>query len=260
MSQGRIKDAMQKGAVWIIRPGKKRRRLRRATATLIKGDCLEIYYDPRILAIKPDRAILLKDVKEYSLWFKPPGMLSQGTDYGDHASILRQAEKTFPGRKVFPVHRLDREAAGLILIAHSKTMAAALSTAFRDGRIAKTYHVTVRGRIDPPAGEISAPLDGKEARTTYHVLGCSAENDTSDLEVLIHTGRLHQIRRHLASIGHPVMGDPRYGKGNSHPDGLQLTAVRLVLDCPIRHSRTVFDLEDLMDQGCLSGDISRIKS
>lgn len=233
LSKGKVKDAMTKGAVTVSKKGGKRRRVRRATAPLAVGDKVEFHYDEALLAITPPVACCLDDRKRYSLWFKPAGLMTQGTDYGDHCALLRQVEGYFrPQRPVFLIHRLDREAAGLVLIAHDGEAAARLSALFRDNLIDKRYRVRVRGAVADKRGEISLPLDGKPALTRYTVAAYDAEVDETALEVTIATGRLHQIRRHFAMIGHPVLGDPKYGSGNKNKTGLQLTAMGLRFHCP----------------------------
>ncbi|MEW5757215.1 MAG: RluA family pseudouridine synthase [Pseudomonadota bacterium] len=241
LSKLQVKDAMLKGAVRLIQ-GRQQRVLRRAKAELKPGDRVELHYDAAILALDPPRAACLADEQRYSLWHKPPGLLTQGSLYGDHCSLLRQAEKHFtPPRAALPVHRLDREACGLVLIAHDRESAAKLSQLFQDKAIAKFYQVKATGRFAAPRGDIEQALDGKPARTEYEVLDYDPETDISTLRVQLHTGRKHQIRRHLDAIGHPVLGDPAYGSGNKHPAGLQLVAVELAFTCPLtgrpRHYR-----------------------
>jgi len=233
LSKARIKDAMNKGACWLARRGQSRLRLRKATYLLKKGDVLELHYDPKVLSMESPPASCLKDYGHYSLWFKPANLLTQGTDFGDHGSLLRQAETFFnPRREAYPVHRLDREASGLILVAHSRQAAGKLSGLFADHQVVKRYRVEVLGLPEKTDGLIDEPLDGKEARTRYHVLAHHPETGTSILLVEIETGRLHQIRRHLAAAGHPVMGDPRYGSGNKDGNPLRLTACELQWRCP----------------------------
>ena len=236
LSKVRIKDAMAKGAVWLGKKKGRRHRLRRAKAALRPGDVLEIHYAPAVLALTVPPAELMEDLGRYSVWRKPAGMLCQGTLYGDHCSLLFFAERYFtPRRKTWPVHRIDREASGLVLVGHDKAAASALSALFRDRRMEKRYRVTVKGCLGTPGetGCLNALLDGKKATTEYTVLGFGENCDTTDLGVRIHTGRRHQIRRHFHGIGHPVMGDPRYGKGNKNSAGLQLTAEFLSFTCPL---------------------------
>lgn len=233
LSRQRIKDAMNKGAVWLKR-GSSNKRLRRATAELQAGDELALHYDVDVLAIVPASPLLIADEKHYSIWHKPPGLLAQGTLSGDHCSLLRIAEQQLQ-REVFLVHRLDREAEGLMMIAHSGKAAAALSTLFaREGSdgIRKLYRIEVRGQVND-AGEITTMLDGKPALSRYRRLGYDANSDSSSVEVELVTGRKHQIRRHFASLGHGVLGDPQYGKDNKDVRGLQLKAILLEFSCPL---------------------------
>jgi tRNA pseudouridine32 synthase/23S rRNA pseudouridine746 synthase len=90
LSKVRVKDAMNKGAVWIKKKSGGMKRLRRASASLMQGDRIEMYYDRGLLSLKPPEARCLSDQKHYSVWHKPAGLLAQGTPYGDHCSLMRQ--------------------------------------------------------------------------------------------------------------------------------------------------------------------------
>jgi tRNA pseudouridine32 synthase/23S rRNA pseudouridine746 synthase len=238
LPKARIKDAMNKGAVWLTRKGQGRIRLRKATYLIQKGDMLELHYDPKVLSTKPPLASILADFTHYSVWIKPARLLTQGTDYGDHASLLRQVETFFnPRREAYPVHRLDREAAGLILVAHSGEAAAKLSKLLQDHKVIKRYRAEVSGLPEKAEGIIDEPLDGKEAMTRYRVTSRHPDTNTATVLIEIDTGRLHQIRRHLAGIGHPVMGDPRYGSGNKDGKPMRLTACELEWICPFTGKR-----------------------
>ncbi|MBI3774060.1 MAG: RNA pseudouridine synthase, partial [Gammaproteobacteria bacterium] len=203
-SKGKIKDAMNKGAVWLVPPAGPMKRLRRATATLNAGEKIELHYNDEVLAKAVPSSVLVADEHDYSVWFKPSGVLAQGTMEGDHCALLRQAELHFKmQRPVFLVHRLDREASGLMLVAHSQNAAARLSALFQNNAVYKRYWVQVRGQPTAAQGGIDAPLDGKTAHTEYTVESYDAVSDTSILSIVIDTGRLHQIRRHLDGVGHP---------------------------------------------------------
>lgn len=243
LSKSKLKDMMNKGAVWHVDKKGKRRRLRRAMSDLAPGDRMEVFYDDELLALKPPLPRLVEDLQHYSVWDKPAGLLSQGTDWGDHASLLRMVELYFkPRREVFLVHRLDREASGLMIIAHSRKAASLLSELFASGdSITKRYRVEVLGDA-PESGTIDTPIEGQAATTRYRKLKYEPRSNRSTLDVWIETGRKHQIRRHLDGIGHPVMGDPRYGQGNKNTEGMRLKAVEMVFECPITDKTQRFSL------------------
>lgn len=247
LSRQQLKDAASKGAVRLKRRGKMQR-VRRVTTELRVGDCLELRFDATILALTPPPARCLADLRQYSVWYKPAGMLAQGNAYGDHCALTRVAERAWSApRKVWLVQRLDREAAGLMLLAHSATCAAQLSQLFQRQQIEKHYRVQVRGDIAGVLGRtgcLQQALDGKSARTQYQLLHWDPQRQLATLAVQISSGRLHQIRRHLAEAGFPVLGDPRYGQGNKDPAGLRLLAVGLAFPCPLRRQRVVYQLPE----------------
>jgi 23S rRNA-/tRNA-specific pseudouridylate synthase len=131
-----------------------------------------------------------------------------------------------PGGLIQPVHRLDRETSGVLLLATEASILRVLSEAFRQGRVVKTYLALVHGRVpEPPGGEgiwddpLSTTGAGRRdprgkgrlvpARTGFRVLDRSPRYTLLDIRLF--TGRQHQIRRHAALAGHPVTGDARYG-------------------------------------------------
>jgi tRNA pseudouridine32 synthase/23S rRNA pseudouridine746 synthase len=230
LSKARLKDAMNKGAVsW--QKGKHHKRLRRAQSPVGPGEQLHLNYDDDLLQRSCDIPVMLADEGGFSLWYKPPGMLSQGNEWGDHLSLLRYAEVHHQSKRpVFLVHRLDREASGLMLIAHQQKTAAELNQLIQQHQISKKYQVLVRGKLAAELvtmGKINAMLDGKVCETRFQLVPDWQSPTTSLLDINLISGRKHQIRRHFAEIGHPVMGDPRYGTQNQDPAGLGLQAVEL---------------------------------
>ena len=121
------------------------------------------------------------------------------------------------------VHRLDRDTSGLMIIAKNVPAQQYLVNQFKERSVSKGYLVLVRGRLTPARGTIDAPIgrdpsnrkrmavvaEGRAARTSFEVK--EYLNDYTLLDVTTETGRTHQIRVHLAAIGHPVIGDPIYG-------------------------------------------------
>jgi 23S rRNA pseudouridine955/2504/2580 synthase len=123
-----------------------------------------------------------------------------------------------------PAHRLDRETSGVILVAKRRPAMVHFTEVFTHGHSRKRYLALVKGRMPRPSGVIDLPLSEhqqtaaskaahgvkmQEAVTRYRVL--KQAGDAALLEATIETGRTHQIRRHLAAIGHPVAGDRKYG-------------------------------------------------
>lgn len=237
-----VEQAAHKGAVWIQRSGKgKILRIRKISEIVNPQDVIQLFYDPKVLGL-PEllEAECLFENKNYGIWIKPRNIMSQGTQTGDHTSLLRLVEIK-KKQEVFLVHRLDRETSGLMLIAYNSKAAAALSDMFQKNLVFKEYEAIVLGEM--PVGKketINASLDDKEAVTHYEVL--KSMNNQSLLKVKIDTGRLHQIRRHLDSINHPVMGDPKYGRGNKNREGLMLLAKTLGLKDPWENKEISWNL------------------
>ena len=244
LSKGRIKSAMSKGAVWLTR-GKTTQRLRRATRKLQSGDELHLYYDESVLAEVPAAPELIADAGDYSVWNKPYGLRSQGSKWGDHCTVTRWAEQHLhPERSAFVVHRLDRAASGLILVAHAKRTAAALSEIFKRRKIEKRYQAWVAGDFSeqPDPLRVDEALDGKSAISEFSFVQIDAGR--SLLDVRIATGRKHQIRRHLAGLGYPVIGDRLYGTGEQDGVDLQLTAYLLAFRCPVAGEKVEYRLPE----------------
>ncbi len=271
LSRNALKDIMQKGCVWIetqdAQGQRFTQRLRRAKKVLKKDDMLHCYYDEKVLNTQPPIATLISDEGAYSIWNKPAGMLSQGSKWGDHCTIYRWAEKHLqPERAAFIVHRLDRAASGLIILAHKKQVASQFSVMFQQRLIKKHYHVHVKGDFSAllPKGKnqltVNNELDGKSAISHFSLINYSENDDSSQLEVTIETGRKHQIRKHLMGLNYPVMGDRLYGVSPHHisannnekklesspkkiNEALQLLATTLSFECPISQQQKVYTID-----------------
>jgi tRNA pseudouridine32 synthase/23S rRNA pseudouridine746 synthase len=243
LSKQKLKQAMSKGAVWLAAKGKPQR-LRRAGKTVQTGQTLHLYYDVDVLAQVPESAILIEDCKDYSVWYKPRGMLSQGSKWSDHCTITRWAEQNLqPQRNAFLIHRLDRAASGLILVGHSKGVTAQLCDLFQKRKLDKCYLVIVHGQLADNL-TLDSPIENKAAVSHAELKQYDEKLNRSLVEVKIETGRKHQIRRHMAGCGHPVVGDRMYGVGDESED-LQLTAFSLSFQCPVKGEPVEF----LLPQG-----------
>ncbi|EAQ64428.1 RNA pseudouridine synthase family protein [Marinomonas sp. MED121] len=251
LSAAEIKNAIAKGALWIGR-GKKVQRLRRVKKALKVGEELHFYYNPKVLDQIVPEAKLVADLVSYSVWYKPYGMLSQGSKWSDHTTISRWAQTHLtPERPVFIVHRLDRAATGLIIIAHTKAAARALSGMFEQHALEKHYQIIVHGNHsehDQPE-VITQEIDGKSAQSTFNCLEHAPSSNLSLIDVKIDSGRKHQIRLHAAGIGLPVVADRLHGdKSQQYADdlNLQLCAVTLDFTCPLTGEERSFKLDDAL--------------
>jgi len=250
LSNAQLKQAIAQGALWLTR-GKSTLRLRRIKKPLKTDDVLHFYYDEQVLSQQPNEALLIADCIDYSAWYKPYGMLSQGSKWSDHCTIARWAQTHLtPERAAFIVHRLDRAATGLILIAHSKKAARALSAMFEKHDLEKIYHIIIHGdhRLRPQPDTLTKDVDGKSASSHFTHIDYDDKNNTSLVQVKIDTGRKHQIRIHAASINMPVVGDRLHGKkeviSNEIKVDLQLCAVALNFVCPLTEEPRSFKLPE----------------
>jgi 23S rRNA pseudouridine955/2504/2580 synthase len=155
-----------------------------------------------------------------------PGTGITGATLVEEARAYLKASSGPPGTFLpSPAHRLDRDTSGVILVAKTRKAMVRLTELFTDGsEIRKTYLAIAKGKMPRERGTIDTPLSEHEqtsrskaargvnmqpARTLYRVVG--AVREASLLELTLETGRTHQIRRHLEAVGHPVLGDRRYG-------------------------------------------------
>lgn len=238
----RIKHAMLKGAVWLKRPGSKERRLRKAKFKLKAGDFVQLFYDADVLSQTPPEPTLIAGNKEYSVWFKPPWLFSQGTRYGDHCSLLRLAQKINGAIDYKLVHRLDREASGLMVLAHNRNAAMLLSKLFQENRIEKRYFAEVKGHPEIPEKGlfVTSEIDEKASSTEILRAYPGKTEENSILDIRLHTGRLHQIRRHLADFGYPVIGDPKYGERQKGYYELHLCAWKISFLSPFTQETVTY--------------------
>lgn len=251
LSKQQIKSAMQKGAVWLTRQNKTSR-VRRAKKDLQTGDEVHFYYDNNILLAEVPSAKLIADEEAYSVWYKPYGMFSQGTKWADHSAICRWVEiNGFPERNAFLVHRLDRATQGLILVAHQKKIASQLALLFEKRQVKKFYRAKIAGQF-PILNDISVinkNIDGKQAKTIILENTYDKMSKETSLLLQIETGRKHQIRKHLAGLGCPIIGDRLYSNKDkcSNKDNttwtkdLCLQSCYLEFVCPVENRLKKFE-------------------
>ncbi|PLK47546.1 RluA family pseudouridine synthase [Uliginosibacterium sp. TH139] len=187
----------------------------------------------------PDQGLPLIYVDEALLVLdKPAGLLTvpgRGPEKAD--CLAARVQKRFPEALI--VHRLDMETSGLVLMARGPAMQRTLSQLFEQRRIHKRYLARVAGRLTPERGAVNLPLItdwprrprqmvdhgiGKPSLTHYASLHFDAATQSSRVALEPLTGRSHQLRVHMLSLGHPILGDALYA-----PEAVRLAAPRLML-------------------------------
>ena len=184
------------------------------------------------VAQAPKHIRVLSETEHYLFVDKPCGMLSIGP--GGVEELLRE-QLHEPG--LHCVHRLDRDTSGCLLVARSDAALDAAIAVFKTRHVKKTYEFLAAGRIEDMNSTIIAPIDNQPAKTTIRRI--AANDDATYGSARIETGRTHQIRIHLASIRHPVIGDRVHGLKKSRDPRLMrvprqmLHAIELELDDPM---------------------------
>ncbi|NOX28182.1 MAG: RNA pseudouridine synthase [Gammaproteobacteria bacterium] len=244
LSKQVIKRTLTQGAVWLTR-AQTTQRIRRVDKTLKDGDSLHLYYNDEILAKRPDSATLVADEGVYSIWVKPYGMLCQGSKWGDHCTINRWVEQNhLPQRPAFIVHRLDRAATGLMIIAHKKKIAAYFSRLFEQRKLTKCYQALVHGDF-PEVKTFDNLIEGKSAVSHCKKINYLADKKYSFVEISIETGRKHQIRRHLSEAGYPIVGDRLYGiQDDATGVDLRLSSCSLSFLSPVDNGEKSYTLPE----------------
>ena len=181
-------------------------------------DLLIIYEDEGLLAVN-----------------KPHGISVHGTSPGGPPSLVNGVAYYLQSKNGLvtprPVHRLDRDTSGVVLFAKSAAIQTELTNQWQTRQVIKKYWALVEG-TPAQEGIISSPVKGKHAETQYHLI--KKHDHFSEILAVITTGRTHQIRIHLQSIGHPVLGDRIYNKKSAITAGrLCLHALELALIHPV---------------------------
>lgn len=255
LSRARIQTLIREGFVQLDGRGAK------PSTRLTSGAQVTIEIPPHPLAtVDPepmDLAILHED-DDIVVVNKPSGLVvhpAAGHERGTLVNGLLHERKLAPGSdpsRPGIVHRLDKATSGAIVVAKRERAYASLVEQFKARTVAKTYVALVHGVLAEVEGRIDAPIGrhpkhareqvvradgGKAALTDFRVL--HAFEDRTLVAAFPRTGRTHQIRVHLAAIGHPVVGDAVYGQGGEEAT-LMLHAWQLALDHPATGERMAF--------------------
>ncbi|WP_456465751.1 RluA family pseudouridine synthase [Desulfurobacterium sp.] len=152
----------------------------------------------------PELEIIYED--DFILAVNKPPFLNSNRNFPDVESILKKRFK-----KIRAIHRLDKQTTGVLLFAKSDQIFEEMVKLFRERRIKKIYRALVSGSFREEK-RICLPLDGREALS--HIRATKQFDRATEVLISIETGRKHQIRRHLAFLNHPVVGEFRYFRGS----------------------------------------------
>lgn len=141
---------------------------------------------------------------------KPSGLLAAPNQVSDQNNALRLLSQKVSADLLL-VHRLDQATSGLLLFAKTREAAARMSVLFQRHDLERRYIALVQGSLGAQQVEVSEPLDGRPANTSFQVL--ESRDGVTCVEALLTTGRTHQVRRHALSLGNPIVGDRRYAPG-----------------------------------------------
>ncbi|MDT0606844.1 RluA family pseudouridine synthase [Croceitalea rosinachiae] len=233
------------------------------TATLLSGDEEIALYIPKKTQTHKKLVfpltVLFED-RHLAAIHKPAGVLVSGNTFKTIAAALPQNLKpsSLPDATTpQPAHRLDYATTGVLLVGKTGSAIRALNQLFEDKAIQKTYYAITIGTM-PPSGTITTAVDDKPAQSVYEVAESVASERFGHLNLVrLHpkTGRRHQLRKHLLSIGNPILGDATYSLENMvlKGKGLYLHAHSLAFTHP-------FTQEEVLIQDELPQKFTRIFS
>ncbi len=250
--RNRLPQASQGYVAKLLKSGKIQCNGQRAGAAALKhGDCICLPTSTRLQELCDTaplhRSPILWEDRDFVVLLKPCALAVHPRLAGDRDNLLEHARQHYAllkaPYKIAPVHRLDLETSGPVLLGKGRAALGDLGKLFQRDALIKGYVALVRGPLEQEEGQISLPLLHKgamrPARTDYRLLARGSQ-DIILLQLRLHTGRYHQIRRHLNQVGLPILGDKRYGNQKpACPHRLMLHCHRLCFPSPGEPSQQI---------------------
>jgi len=199
--------------------------------------------------VKISHGIILYEDDNYLVVNKPAGISSNGPNSFEQLlnrqSVNKSAAACHAPRMA--CHRLDKDTTGCLIFAKSAEAKKRIIALFAGNKVKKKYESVVRGCLKKNTMTITTPIDGQKAITRIRLKkaskpACHSSGVASHLSITIETGRTHQIRKHLASIGHPVLGDQHYGVGRETPQSERLIGRQMLHAAEIEFTNPFSDL------------------
>ncbi len=200
------------------------RRIWMAQSPVRPGDRIEIQDEPPRVSLS--RGSILYEDEQFLVYNKPPGILSDGED-----SLEVKLRELLEIKSLCAVHRLDRDTSGCVIFAKSRAFKEQAAQLFRHKKVFKYYQALVYGTVPIEIEEITRPIDGIPAVTRLQILGVNKEATLVKVQII--TGRMHQIRKHMANIGHPLVGDKEYATQVVAATYLRSTARQMLHACSL---------------------------
>ena len=192
---------------------------------------------------------------DIAIVMKPKGVKTHPNDLKESNTLMNHVIYTIKSDYVEPIHRLDQETVGLLIVAKNPLMKKILGRMVEENEIGRIYKANVHSllpikpqTIDMPIGKDKFHSNKRRVSSTgqsaiTHILNSKMiKEDVCELEIKLDTGRTHQIRVHLAEIGHPVIGDPLYG--NSTLRKLELNSHKIEFIHPLTQESITVSLDD----------------
>ncbi|MDW4110660.1 RluA family pseudouridine synthase [Staphylococcus saprophyticus] len=192
---------------------------------------------------------------DIAIVMKPKGVKTHPNDLKESNTLMNHVIYTIKSDYVEPIHRLDQETVGLLIVAKNPLMKKILDRMLEENKIDRIYKANVHSllpikpqTIDMPIGKDKFHSNKRRVSSTgqsaiTHILNSKMiKEDVCELEIKLDTGRTHQIRVHLAEIGHPVIGDPLYG--NSTLRNLELNSHKIEFIHPLTQESITVSLDD----------------